>query len=277
MEAETPGDEFAIAGVGPLASVIFGAFFLSIAWLGGAANWSPAVTVVASYLGLINLVLAVFNLLPGFPLDGGRVFRAAVWKITGDLTRATRWAVMGGRSLGYLLMAFGIFQAVFTPGVIGGLWLVFIGWFIRSAADASLAQHLLRQTLRGISVRDVMTADPVTVPAHLPLDRLVEEYFIRGRHRVYPVVDGERLLGTVALERVREIPRVEWPEHTVADAMTPLEDTPTAEQRESVTDVLGRITRESDGRVLVTRNGYVEGILTRADLARWVERADLMK
>ena len=139
-EATKPGDEFLIAGVGPLASLVIAAIFLAIARFGGSVGLAGPWLVVADYLALLNFVLAVFNLLPGFPLDGGRLLRAAAWKLTGSLTRATRMATTGGRVLGYGLIGLGILEA-FQGLVMQGLWLVFIGWYLRNAALASYRQH----------------------------------------------------------------------------------------------------------------------------------------
>ena len=139
-EPDSAGDEFVIAGVGPLSSLLIAAAFGGIWWIGGRVGLPKAVTGVAGYLALVNVALAVFNLLPGFPLDGGRVFRSAVWKATGDLDRATRAATTGGKWVGYGLMGWGLAQ-YFLGGLIGALWLVFIGWFLKSAADSARRAH----------------------------------------------------------------------------------------------------------------------------------------
>lgn len=140
-EAEVPADEFLIAVVGPLASFVLAALFWAFKAVGEPAGWSGAVTGVAGYLATLNLVLAIFNLVPGFPLDGGRIFRAAAWKWTGDMTRATRIAATGGSIVGFLLIALGVLEIV-MGAVGGGIWLVFIGWFLRNAARASYEAHL---------------------------------------------------------------------------------------------------------------------------------------
>lgn len=274
MEAEDPGDEFVIAGVGPLSSVLIGLFFGVIAIL---ASGSPAIAAVAQYLAFINVALAVFNLLPGFPLDGGRLFRAAAWKVTGNLTRATRMATTGGRLVGYGLIALGVVQIFMTASLIAGLWLIFIGWFVRTAAEASFRQHLLRQSLDGVRVEEVMTSPPETVPADLPLSEFVDRFILHGRHRAYPVVDDGSPVGLMPVDRLREIPREEWSARTVRDAMVPLAERMTVRPHEKLLDVLDRLgSPESNGRIVVTHDGAVDGVLTRADLTRWVERAELM-
>jgi len=274
MEAERPGDEFVIAGVGPLSSLLIAGFFGAAGAVGRWAGLSPAITGVATYLASINVVLAVFNLMPGFPLDGGRLFRAAVWKVTGDVTKATRWATAAGSGLGYTLIALGALQLILVGNLVGGVWLMFIGWFLRSAAETSLAQHVLLGSLERVYARDLMSPRPETVPAALALDEFVEEYLVRGRHSGYPVMDAGRPVGLMTLERVRAVPREEWPRRTVADAMLPLDEAFTVQPQESMASVLEKLGRA--GRVLVTCNGDVEGVITQDDLARWFQRVRLL-
>ncbi len=275
-EFERPGDEFVIAGVGPLSSLLIALLFGALAWLGVQAGWSVAVVGVAQYLAFINLVLALFNLLPGFPLDGGRLFRAALWKYTGDLRRATRAASLGGKVLGFLLIALGVMQ-LFFGNLIGGMWAILIGWFVRSAAQASYTHHLLRSSLRGVRARDIMTADPQTVPAEATLEQFVAEYLFRGGHHGYPVTEGESPVGIITLRRVKEIPREEWSQRTVGQAMAPAEDGMLAHPDASMDRVLEQIEGSPAGRVLVTREGQLAGIITRSDVARWLERIRLLE
>jgi Zn-dependent protease/CBS domain-containing protein len=276
MEFEEPGDEFLIAGVGPLSSFAIAGLFWVIAWVGTELGWSVAVTGVAAYLAYINVALAVFNLLPGFPLDGGRLFRAVVWKSTGDLTRATRWASNGGKVLGYLLIALGLLN-FFTGNLIGGLWLVFIGWFVRMAAEASFTQHRLRESFRGMRARDLMTPDPVTVSPQVTLQEFVEDYVFRGRHHSYPVVEAGRPLGLITLERVRQVPREEWSSRRVADAMARAEAGVVADPDEEMLEVLEKLSSSGVRRVLVAREGELVGLITQSDLARWMERMKMLQ
>lgn len=272
MEAETPGDEFKIAVVGPLSSMLIAGLFWGVAWLSFRAGWSPAIGGVAQYLALLNLLLAVFNLLPGFPLDGGRIFRAAVWKSTGDYTRATRWSTTGGKWLAYVLIAFGLLSVF--QGNLGGLWLVLIGWFLRNAAIASYQQHLLQQVLEHVRARDAMTRDPETVEPDLTLQELVDEHFLRRRYHAFPVATDGRPLGLITLGQVKEVPREEWSRRTVAETMTPIEsDGVAVSPDEPMTEVLRKMERSGSRRVLVTRDGHLEGIITTGDIAGWLQRA----
>ena len=276
MEAEEPKDEFVVAGVGPLASLVLAGLFAAGAAAGRALGWGEPVTDVAGYLAFINVVLAVFNLLPGFPLDGGRLFRAGAWHFTKDLRKATRWATLGGKILGYVLVAVGLLQ-IFAGGLIGGIWLVFIGWFVRTAAEASFRQHVLRQTLEGVRARELMVGSPETVPAAASLEEFVDERILRGRHRRYPVTAGGRAVGLVTLDQVKEVPREEWSRRTVEHVMTPLDDLQTAAPDEDMVTVLERLGRNADRPLLVVEDGALVGILTRGDLTRWIERAELLE
>lgn len=275
-EAETPGDEFAIAGIGPVTSIAIGIALLTLWWLGSRLGWSPAVTTVLQYIGVLNVILAVFNLLPGFPLDGGRLFRAAVWKFTGSMTRATQVASAGGRWLGYLLVAYGLFSA-FGGNVMGGLWLVFIGWFLRNAAASSYQQHLLRDALTGASARQAMTPVPQTVPAAISLQELMENYFLRRRFLSYPVEEGGRAVGIVTLNQVKEVAPEEWRSRTVRDTMVPASDELVVAPDSDMTAVLDKLRRSPVRRVLVLRNGDLEGIITASDVTSWLEKMRSMQ
>jgi Zn-dependent protease/CBS domain-containing protein len=276
MEAESPGDEFAIAGIGPVSSLGIAILFGLVGWAGAVAGWSPAIVAVAQYLAFINVALAVFNLLPGFPLDGGRLFRAAAWKYTGDLRKATRWSSNGGKVLGYTLMALGLVQ-VFAGALIGGLWFLFIGWFVRTAAEAGFRQHVLRESLEGVTAAEMMSRNPQTVPAAMTLQDFVEDFILDGRHRGYPVVEDDRLVGLVLLDRVKAVPRAEWPRRTVRDVMRPRDELTVVAPGERMSQVLERLGDADAGRIVVASGDRIAGIITRSDLARWVERAEMLE
>ena len=276
MEAESPGDEFVIAGVGPLASLGIAVLFGAIGILAGAAGWPLPIVVVAQYLAFVNLALAVFNLLPGFPLDGGRLFRAAAWKYTGSLRKATRWASNGGKVLGYVLIALGLLQ-FFGGALLGGLWFVFIGWFVRTVAQAGFRQHVLRESLEGVKVKDLMAPEPVAVPGDTNLDEFVQQFIMDGRHRAYPVVGDQGVTGLVTLDRVRKAPRDEWSQRTVADIMKPRDDVEVASPDQPMTEILDRFGGAEGGRILVIQDGELLGIITRSDLSRWIERSEMLE
>ncbi|MBR9988534.1 MAG: site-2 protease family protein [Gemmatimonadetes bacterium] len=273
-EFETPGDEFAIAAAGPVCSLAIAALFQALAWISAATGLPEAVTGVASYLALINFVLVVFNMFPGFPLDGGRLFRAAIWKRTGDVRRATRIATNGGKVFGYMLMVLG-FLNLFGGNGLGGIWLVFIGWFVRMAAESSYVQHVLRRSLEGAHARDVMTPDPLTIDPGAGLPEFVEDFVLEGRHHSYPVAENGRALGVITLDRVRAVPKADWPSRTVADAMLPLSPDIVVQPDASMADTMQKVNDSSVGRVLVADGDRLLGIISQADIARWLERQRL--
>ncbi|HVY60947.1 MAG TPA: site-2 protease family protein [Planctomycetota bacterium] len=270
-EAATAAQEFLIAIVGPLMSGALGGLFVLLAWLGSHFGWGTPFVVVAMHLAGLNLLLAVFNLLPGFPLDGGRVFRALVWRATGDLTRATRLASAVGRGLGYALVVFGLWQ-LFVGNLLGGIWLAFVGWFVAGAAETSYTQHMMKGVLEKAPARRAMTRNPETVAPDLTLERLVHDHFLERRYASFPVVEGERPIGLIALSRVNEIPRVEWARRSVRETMTPAADI-TVRPEEPLALVLEKMERSGIRRVLVSTDGRLEGIISARDIAEWLERS----
>jgi Zn-dependent protease/CBS domain-containing protein len=274
QEFETPRDEFLVAAAGPIMSLALAALFWLLAWVGMQAGASATVPAVASYLALINFVLAVFNLFPGFPLDGGRLLRAIVWKRTGDLRQATRIASNGGKVFGYMLMLFGLLN-LFAGNPLGGVWLVFIGWFVRMTAETSYVQHVLRSSMEGATARDVMTADPQTVAPGETLQHFLDEYVLHGRHHSYPIVDAARPLGLITLDRVRAVPRQEWHTRTVQDAMVPLSAEIAVAPDDDMIEALQKLDASRLGRVLVTHDGRLVGLISQSDIARWLERVRL--
>lgn len=271
-EPDTPEDEILVAGVGPLTSLALAALFQLAAWGAASAGWGSAIIGVATYLAFINLALAIFNMIPGFPLDGGRVFRAAAWKATGDKAKATRWAVAIGRAFGTVLMLLGAIQAL-AGSPLGGLWLVFIGWFLRNLAGSSLQQQLLHDLLAGFVASDLMSPQPEVVSSRLPIEELVRDHFMRLRFGSYPVMDGGDLVGMVTLEGVKRMPREEWSASRVAHAMTPLHECAVIASSTTVEASLREMSRpEAGGRALVVDHGQLVGIISASDVSRWIQR-----
>ena len=271
MDAETPGDEFQIAGVGPLVSLILAGLFALIWWVGRNAGWTLAVTGVASYLSSINLLLAIFNLLPGFPLDGGRLFRSGVWKVTRDKNKATRIASWGGKFLAYVIMTLGLVQLL-SGNWLEGWWLIFIGWFLANAAEMSYQQQLILAGLKGVRAREVMTRAPESVADDLSLQTLVDEYFLHRRYQAFPVTHNGRLRGIISLHQVKEIPRSQWRTQTVAKTMTSINDKVTVNPETPMTQVLLKMEDSGMRRVLVTSDEQLEGIITGSDVSSWLQR-----
>lgn len=271
MEAENPGDEFQIAIIGPLTSVLLAAFFGLIWFVGKNAGWSVVVTGVASYLASINLILAIFNMLPGFPLDGGRVFRSIIWKYTGNKKKATQIASSGGKWLAYLLIALGFWE-LFGSALLGGLWLILIGWFLYNAAEASYEEILVRTTLEGVKAREIMTPYPETVNADLTLQDLVDKYFLSRRYQSFPVTQDSHPIGIITLNQVKDVPREEWVYRTVKDTMISTDQGITARPEEEMSHVLEKMQESGVRRVLVTQNSSLKGIITANDVASWLQR-----
>jgi Zn-dependent protease/predicted transcriptional regulator len=258
------GAEFRIAIAGPLVSLGLGIFFVLLAVFARLPN---AVDGVAAWLGYINLSLLVFNLLPALPLDGGRVFRSALWYLKGDLAWATRVAADVGRAFGYLLIAAGIALLIFQ-GSFSGAWLAFIGWFLLQAATAEARYVATRQALEGLHVRDLMVREPTTVEADLTLARFMDEVARSHRYPTYPVLEQGRPVGLLAFRSVAAVPRDEWERRLVRDVMIPREKVPLLDEDEPAIDALAELSAGDLNRGLVVENGHLAGLLSIADLAR---------
>lgn len=276
-DASSPGDEFAIAVVGPLASFGLAILFYGLAIAGSVAGAPLAATVVAEYLGFLNLLLAIFNLLPGFPLDGGRLLRAILWRITGSMRRGTEIAANAGRALGMGLIGLGLFSLLVGGGLIGGLWLVFIGWFLGHAARSSYQQVLLQDMLSLLTARQAMTSDPETVAPDIPVEQLVNDYFLRRPFNSFPVTEDGVPIGMVTLRQVKALPRQNWGGKVVADLMTPLQQVVVVDPETSMLDVLREMQSAEASRVLVAREWELVGIISSTDLARWLDRMTLVE
>ncbi len=271
MTAEPPSarNEFLIAVAGPISSFVMAAIFYALNRLGETAGWSTAISGIMGYLGMINVILAVFNLVPAFPLDGGRILRAALWAWKGNLRWATRIASLFGEGFGLVLIALGVLR-VLGGLFVGGMWFFLIGLFIRSAAKMSYQQLLTRRALEGESLQRFMNRDPVTVSPAISLDHLVEDYIYRYHHKLFPVVDGDRLIGCITTRQVKQIPRDRWSGTTVGEAAEKCSDENTIEPETDAVKALARMHRNSAGRLMVVRNGQLLGIIALKDLLNFL-------
>ncbi|HET7519292.1 MAG TPA: site-2 protease family protein [Actinomycetes bacterium] len=270
VESRGPGDEFLIALIGPLTSGLLAGLFWVVAGLGRDLLSRP-LTGTFGYLAWTNLLLVAFNLVPGFPLDGGRLLRSAIWKTTGSLARATRIASMAGQAVGWLLVAAGV-AWLLAGDLAGGIWFAFIGWFLVQAARSSYQELQLQQLLRGVEAEDVMAADLVRIPPELSLQDAVDDYFMRYDHGAFPVDEQGRTIGLLTLRGVRRVPREQWPTHRVRDHMVPVGDQVVVAPDARMDGVLGKLQDGEAGRVLVAKDGEVVGIITPSDLTRWLRR-----
>lgn len=269
LETKEPIDELWIALVGPLTSFALAGVFWGITQTLG----DGPLALATGQLGWINLALAVFNLLPGFPLDGGRVLRSLVWRSTGDLVKATRIASRSGRILGGLIIAVGILEVLFLGALIGGLWLVAIGWFLSQAASASFTHLQIKTSLEDVPASRLMTSDIMEVPAGIDVQRAVDDYFMQHNYNTFPVADDHRTRGLVTMASVRELPRDRWETTTVDDIAEPLSEMCTVNPNDAVSDVVPKLMQGEVGRVVVVEDGEVIGLITPRDLVRWLERA----
>ncbi|MDM7918668.1 MAG: site-2 protease family protein, partial [Methanosarcina sp.] len=271
-ELKDPKKEFYLALAGPVSSFLLGGVFFTLAL--AFRNYSHPLQVASSYLAYINLVLGAFNLLPGFPMDGGRVLRAILWRINGDLKKATRTASAVGQGIAFFLIFVGLVQ--FFRGNLGGLWMVLIGWFLHTASVQGYSQVLLKSALQDLKASDLMDKNFITVSPDLTVGSLVQDYILKKRERVFLVTDSDVFLGLVCLEDVKKFPRSRWPELKVKDIMTPVEKIVSARPEATGDEVLNNLVNNEVNQVPVLDNGRVVGIITRTDLLRLLQlRTDL--
>jgi Zn-dependent protease/CBS domain-containing protein len=264
-EATSPKGEFFMAIVGPLTSIALAVFFYWVAVWGGQNFWSTPVFAVLHYLGFINAILAGFNLLPAFPMDGGRVLRSILWGAKKNLIWATRIASYIGVGFGLLLVALGILQ-FFNRNFVGGIWLVLIGMFLQGAARTSYQQILTRQALQGEPIRRFMRRDPHTVSSSVSVKDLVENYIYSHHYKMFPVTDDGKLLGYVTTKQVQEIPRDEWDRRTVGDIYLPFTPENTISPDADAVQALSKMKNLGASRLLVTEGDRLEGVLSLKDL-----------
>lgn len=271
-EARTPRADFEIAIAGPLTSIAIGVVSLALGI--GVYLAAGAGLVVGSllWLGGINIVLAIFNLVPAAPLDGGRVLRAWLWHHYGDHDRASVQAAHAGRVFGWVLIGLGVLEFM-AGGDLGGLWLVFLGWFLLSASRNEEMQVMVQHALHDLHVRDVMTASPATLPASMTVDRVLDDFILSHRWSSFPVVEADgRVDGLLTLAHIKSIPRADRATTSARIAATPIADVTTASPDDLLLPVLQRAALQ-DGRVLVMRDGHLVGIITPTDVMRAVQAA----
>ena len=266
-EPANPRAEFLMAIAGPLASLALATALRVFAEIGGALEVSSPLLGVARYLAFLNGLLAVFNLIPAFPLDGGRIFRAALWYWRKDLLWATRVASGAGAAFGFLMMAFGILSAA-TGNFVGGVWWFLIGLFLRGSAAASYHQVAVRCALEGKPVSRFMTPDPVTVSPVVSLRDLVENYVYRYHHEFFPVVEDSQLLGCVSTRQIKDVPRERWDVVTVRAILVPCSKDNRIEFDQSAVKALQLMQRTGAGRLMVTDRGRLVGVIALKDLLK---------
>jgi Zn-dependent protease/CBS domain-containing protein len=272
MQAEPPdaASEFWIAIAGPLSSVLLAGVFYGLAGFLESQALPPHIFGVLSYLGYINIILAAFNMVPGFPLDGGRVLRAALWRWKGDIRWATRWASSIGQAFGLVLVGLGIL-AVLAGNVVAGMWWFLIGLFVRGAASASYQQLLAQHALKGEKVRRFMVKEPVTVPPEATIRELVEDYLYKYDFDVFPITREGRLVGCASLRLAKAVPRERWNEIRVGDICEACGDSNTVDATADANEALTKMQQGQNGRLMVTEKNRLVGILTLKDLLHYLQ------
>lgn len=257
--------EFLMAVAGPFSSMVLASFLFLLSAGGRSAGWPVALLGVFSYLALLNLVLATFNLVPAFPLDGGRIMRSAIWAWKKDLLLATKIATASGLGFAYLLMAAGLF-GIFTGKAVAGLWWLVLGIFLKSAAEHSYKQVVFQKLLEGQKISHFMKSQPVTVSADLALREFIEDYVYVFHYRFFPVVKNDSLLGCINVSKLKNLDKKEWDSYTVENFTEPCCASNTVGPDEPASQVLSRMQRTGNTKLLVVENGKLLGIVSLKDM-----------
>ncbi len=274
-EPEAPKDEFFMAIAGPISSVVLGFAFFGVYRIGQAGAWPVPVVGVLSYLAFINWIVAGFNMMPAFPLDGGRVLRSALWAWKKDLRKATRWASQAGSFFGVALIVLGVIN-LFSGNLVGGVWYFVIGLFIQAASKSSYRQLLMKNVLQDKTVGDLMRKNPVTVPASISLRELVEDYVYTHHFKMFPVTENDRLQGCVTTRQIKEVPKEQWDTTRVKDIAGHCDPENTVSPDTNAAQILSRIGQSGTSRLMVVSNGQLHGVITLKDLAGYLSsRMDL--
>jgi Zn-dependent protease/CBS domain-containing protein len=285
-EPRSPGSEFLMAVVGPLTSIVIGivltvAVSVSVGQMARGSITStvsqlgPVATILA-WLGSINVVLGLFNLVPGFPLDGGRVLRSIAWAVSGNLRQATWFAAGVGHVIAWAMigagiaMAFGVRIPFLGTGLFSGLWLAFIGWFLNSAASQSYQQVVIRDILEGVPVARLMHDCPPTVPPGISVDELVHDHVMKSDEHAFPVMEDGHLAGIVTLQDIRDVSRDAWGRTTVREIMTPADQVEVATTDEDAERAFSKLTSRDVRQLPVMEDGTLAGCLSRRDVVRWL-------
>jgi Zn-dependent protease/predicted transcriptional regulator len=268
-EPPSPRAEFQVAIAGPLASLLISLICFTFTLFGNVLGLPEALIGVVNYLSLLNGVLVIFNLIPAFPLDGGRVLRSILWNWKKDLIWATYVTSRIGIGFSFVLIAAGVLRAI-TGDIVGGIWSFLIGMFLRGAANMSYRQLMLRRSLEGETVRRFMRADPVTVPAEIPVQNLVADYVYKFHYKMFPVMDGGRLFGCVRTREIRALPRETWARYTVREIAIETCDQNSIHPNTHAIHALAKMNQTGATRLLVIEHGELIGVITLKDLLHFL-------
>lgn len=267
-EAATPGIELVMSAAGPVTSLVIAGLFGGLWWLTRDINQSLA--ALGTWLGRINLILAIFNLMPAFPLDGGRVLRSLIWGATKDYRRSTHVASLTGQGIAYLMIFVGIGVIWIGGNLVSGLWIAFIGWFLANAASASYRQVVFRDSLKGFKASDLMTHDCPSIASQLTLKELVHDYILTASRRCFLVMEDDRLDGIVTLHNIRGVPQERWDTTTVGKVMTPIQALKTVQPDDDALGILERMDEEDVNQMPVVSDGRVMGMISRDNLLHFI-------
>lgn len=265
-EPSSPKAELNMAIAGPFSSYVLALIFFLLSNL--FADY-PGAKAIASYLFQINLILGTFNLIPGFPMDGGRVLRAWLWEKSKDYLYATRKASKAGQAIAFLFIFFGFIS--FFTGYSGGIWFLLIGWFLYTAAQSSFQQATIKGVLAGVKVRDVMARDVITVNSDISLSELVDNYFLTYGYSGFPVLENGKLAGIISLKEIKEVPKDKRPSTRAKDVMQAFDDSLIISETDDVSMSLERMIKEDKGRFLAINNGKLAGMITRSGIAKYLQ------
>jgi Zn-dependent protease/predicted transcriptional regulator len=269
-EPDKPITELLMSIAGPAASFVLAIIF-GIVWY--FTRNIPSINISAGYLALVNLVLGIFNLLPGYPLDGGRVLRSILWKAYNDLKKATFIASTVGRVIGFIMIAAGIYF-IFTNNFLNGIWLAFIGWFLQSSAYASYRQLIFDTSIKGFKVKDMMNENIVTVDKNVTLDKLVNDYFMKYRFGRFPIVEGtagEKLIGLVSIHDIKTIPREEWGTTKAIDIVKPVEANEIIDSEAEANEALRKMVKYNLSHLVILSDKKIKGLITKADIMQFIQ------
>jgi Zn-dependent protease/CBS domain-containing protein len=273
-ESSSPGGQALITFVGPLTSLVLGVVFFLAGFVVGGGSQSGLVPATLSWLGYINILLGVFNLLPAFPLDGGRILQSLIWLRTGDRLRATNIAARIGMAFAFLLIAYGLLTVFVAGSPFGGIWSVFLGWFLLSAARAEQTGALMRQALSGISVAEVMTPNPVQAPDDISVEEALHGYVLTSRHSTFPTHDASgRLSGLLTLAALKTVAPNDRATTLIKDIICPLDRVSTVRPADPAANLLSVSEGCSEGRTLVIDSGRLAGIISPSDINRLLQRS----
>jgi Zn-dependent protease len=270
MKHEPPSAkaEFMMAIAGPLSSFLLAGFVFLLQNIIIRYSFAVPIAYVLKYLALLNVVLACFNLVPGFPLDGGRILRSILWGIKKDLEWATKIASRLGSAFGIMLIVLGVTFAL-TGDLLGGIWLCLIGSFLRGASKTSYKQLLLRNRLEGQKVRSVFRPEAICAPASITIEQLVHDYFYRYHLKVFPVLRNELLVGCITSQQIKQIPKEQWPVRMVGEIMQPLSYKNTITSEADAFEALSIMTRTGNKHLIVVEEGQAVGIITLDDMFKF--------